>query len=235
MPGPRAGLAGNKIGGRDVLNGVQLIGRGRELEAVERAVADVRGGASRVLGVSGVAGLGKSALLEQVAEHARAAGFMLVEGRGVEHERNVPFGVALAAFEPHAALEPVASSPAERFQVHRAQRALLERLGREQPVALLLDDLHWADEASLELVLHLLRRPPAVAHLLVFATRSGGPAARLFAPPATPGLGAARARAARATPTRWSCSPRSPTRPSVSGSRARPGQSALPARARTAL
>ena len=45
---------------------------------------------------------------------------------------------------------------AERFRRHREVAASLERLA---PVALLLDDLHWADEASLELVLHLLRRP----------------------------------------------------------------------------
>ena len=44
-------------------------------------------------------------------------------------------------------------------------------LARERPVALLLDDLHWADDASIELVLHLLRRPPRAPHLIVFALR----------------------------------------------------------------
>ena len=45
------------------------------------------------------------------------------------------------------------------LRYHRALRALLEMLARERPVPLLLDDLHWADDASIELVLHLLRRP----------------------------------------------------------------------------
>ena len=56
-----------------------------------------------------------------------------------------------------------AAAAAERFRYHRALRSLLAMIGRERPVALLLDDLHWADEASVELVLHLLRRPPAGA------------------------------------------------------------------------
>ena len=53
-------------------------------------------------------------------------------------------------------------------------------LGREKPVALLLDDLHWADDASIELVLHLLRRPPRAPHLLVFALRPMEPAPRIL-------------------------------------------------------
>src|SRR6185436_7592399 len=77
---------------------------------------------------------------------------------------------------------------AERFRYHRALRGLLELLARERPVALLLDDLHWADEASLEFVLHLLRRPPRAACLLTFALRPGDRGARLLAAArATPG------------------------------------------------
>ena len=59
---------------------------------------------------------------------------------------------------------------------------------RERPVALVLDDLHWADEASVEFVLHLLRRPPRAACLLAFALRPGERGARLLAAArATPG------------------------------------------------
>jgi DNA-binding CsgD family transcriptional regulator len=69
---------------------------------------------------------------------------------------------------------------AERFRYHRALRALLEQLGRERPVALLLDDLHWADAASIEFVLHLLRRPPRTAYLAAFAMRPQAPAPQLL-------------------------------------------------------
>jgi DNA-binding CsgD family transcriptional regulator len=195
--------------------GVELVGRDAELAVLARAVADVRGGRTRVLGVIGEAGIGKTELLGALAEHAREAGLLVLEGRCAEHERDVPFGVVIDALDEHvatlaprrvetvgpelAAVLPAAAErpgaavtaragAAERFRYHRALRGLLELLARERPVALLLDDLHWADEASLEFVLHLLRRPPRAACLLVFALRPGDRGARLLAAArATPG------------------------------------------------
>src|SRR5215212_927004 len=66
---------------------------------------------------------------------------------------------------------PRAHLEAERYRTHRAVRALLERLAVRVPLVLALDDLHWADEASVELVCHLLRHPPNGAALLVLAYR----------------------------------------------------------------
>ncbi len=48
----------------------------------------------------------------------------------------------------------------ERYRVHRAVRSLLERLAAERPLVLVLDDLHWSDDASIELIGALLRRGP---------------------------------------------------------------------------
>ena len=50
-------------------------------------------------------------------------------------------------------------------------RALLEQLASTQPLVLVLDDLHWADSASIELLGALLRRPPAAPVLLALAMR----------------------------------------------------------------
>ena len=49
----------------------------------------------------------------------------------------------------------------ERYRTHRAVRALLEHLGRTRPLVLVLDDIHWADSGSVELLGALLRHPPA--------------------------------------------------------------------------
>jgi DNA-binding NarL/FixJ family response regulator len=186
---------------------VELVGRETELAAAATAVADVKQGSSRALGVFGEAGIGKSALLAAVRDLSQDQGMLVLAARAAEHERDVPFGVVVDALDEHvAAMHPrrVASlgtdlgavlpaaaarsssqtqshaGAAERFRYHRALRSLLELLGREQPVVLMLDDLHWADDASVEFVLHLLRRPPREAHLLAFALRPVDPAPRLL-------------------------------------------------------
>lgn len=65
-------------------------------------------------------------------------------------------------------------APADRFAVHRATAALLTALagqGRGRGLLIALDDLHWADPASLELLDHLVRHPPSGAVALVVARR----------------------------------------------------------------
>ncbi len=178
---------------------MDLVGRDTQLQTVKRAVGDVRAGRSRVLVVVGEPGIGKTALLEAAAVRAGAAGLLTLAGRAAEHEREVPFALAVAALDDHvstlhprrvetlgpelgavlpaaanghAPMVPTAAAAPERFRYHRALRSLLELLTRERPLALLLDDLHWADEASIEFVQHLLRRPPRSAHLLVLALRA---------------------------------------------------------------
>ena len=59
----------------------------------------------------------------------------------------------------------------ERYRIGRAVRELLERLAATKPLVLILDDVHWADPASVDLVGSLLRRPPSAAVLLVLAAR----------------------------------------------------------------
>ena len=126
---------------------------------------------------------------------------MLV-GRGSELERDLPFGMWVAALDDHVAalgadrvealvgdraaeLARVLPSAAgsrdvalgglqdERFRAHRAVRALLVGLAVRRPVVLLLDDIHWADDASLELIVHLLRRPAPARILIALAFREG--------------------------------------------------------------
>jgi predicted ATPase len=59
----------------------------------------------------------------------------------------------------------------ERYRAHRAVRELLERLAASRPFVLTLDDVHWADAASVELLTALLRSPPDSAVLVVMAAR----------------------------------------------------------------
>ena len=120
----------------------------------------------------------------------------MLYGRASELERELPFGVWEDALAEHAeflgvdrlerlvgeqlpelaaVLPTVGSVPAglqdERYRTHRAVRALLEAIAQRQAVVVALDDLQWADDASLELVAHLLRRPPRGRVALALAFR----------------------------------------------------------------
>ena len=62
------------------------------------------------------AGLGKTALMREIRDHAQAVGMVVLHGCGVEHERAVPFAAAVDALEGHQ-LEEL---PSDRFRAHRA-------------------------------------------------------------------------------------------------------------------
>ncbi len=180
------------------------VGRGPELEAIDAALGRLVEGTGGALAVSGEPGIGKTRLLAEAGARAEARGCLLLEGQATELERDFPFGVVVDALDPYltsltsphlsglteeqrrllAAVFPALAGdeaggalPAEeRFRSHRAVRELLGLLGRSRPLVLVLDDLHWADAASLELLDHLLRRPPAAPPvLLLLAQRTGAP------------------------------------------------------------
>ncbi|MET0684267.1 MAG: AAA family ATPase [Solirubrobacteraceae bacterium] len=177
----------------------QLVGRSAELEVVADVLDDLSRGRSGALALVGEPGIGKSRLLDELAERAEALGHVVLTGSASELERELPFWVFVDALDEHvdrlgpdalaeldeqteaelANLLPSLKGAGdgggglehERYRAHRAVRRLLEALARDQPVVLALDDLHWADSGSVELLGALLRRPPAAQVLIVFAVR----------------------------------------------------------------
>jgi DNA-binding NarL/FixJ family response regulator len=180
-----------------------LIGRSGEQEALRRSIDELGEGGASFVFVSGEPGIGKTRLLAELEQAADAAGCTVLSGAAAEFERELPFGVFVDAVDEYlegldpqtfsrfgadelaelAAVFPAFRSPATaetelgtaagRFRAHRAVRELIGRLARRRPVVLILDDLHWADGASLELVEHLLRRPGRGPLLLAGAYRKG--------------------------------------------------------------
>lgn len=184
--------------------GGKLVGRQPELT---RLAALLRGDprTPRVAAVSGEPGIGKTRLLRAFAAHARGEGWAVEWGQAAEFEREVPFGVfadALAGPFDAAVLAdrlgedviallrhvfPDAGPGAdlvdvERYRLHRAVRSLLAALSADQGLVLVLDDVHWADDGSIELLDHLLRHPPGVGLVLVLAHRARQLPPRLHRP-----------------------------------------------------
>ncbi len=171
-----------------------LVGRSSELRAAERALHRAAGGGSAVLEVRGEPGIGKTRLLSEIAERARIRQFRVLTGRGTELEADLPFAALTDALmgalgdrsdavrsvlaERADELSPILgdSAPgrslaAERYRSYAAVAALLGALTTRQPLVLVLDDLQWADDASLELLGYLLRRPLAHSLVLVLSHR----------------------------------------------------------------
>jgi len=172
----------------------QLVGRSAELARLDALMAGLdRPGAPAVVDIAGEPGIGKSRLLSEVCARARRAGLTVLRGRATEYEQHLPFQAfadALADVDPgimaadpalpelDLALHGIRQAPGEasgsgaaaRLGLHRAITAFFTRLG-ERGLVLAIDDLHWADPASLELVDHLIRHPARGRVLLAVARR----------------------------------------------------------------
>ena len=205
-----------------------LVGRTRELGAIDLALDRVSSGAQWAIEVVGEPGIGKSRLVAEVCRRASERGFLVLDGRAAEFEQDIPFGVFIDALNDSVgslgpttiraldadAVEELSSilpsmsalgdervvggGDARRYRVHYAIRALLERLAKSQPLLLALDDVHWADAVSFEVIAHLLRRfrgrllialafRHAPAHLIAAleATARAGSGSRLELAPLT--------------------------------------------------
>ena len=177
-----------------------LVGRAAELGRLFAALGSLERGRSAAVELLGSAGMGKTRLLAEFGGRVEADGGLVLGGRGAEQERDLPFWVFVDALDDYVGgLDPrrmrglddevraelgqvfpslstfVAEGRStlqvERYRMHRAVRSLLEQLAATQPLVLVLDDFHWADYASAELVGALLRRPPAARVLMVLAAR----------------------------------------------------------------
>ncbi|PXY35898.1 BTAD domain-containing putative transcriptional regulator [Prauserella flavalba] len=178
-----------------------LVGRAAELDrligAADAAVARGRLGLALV---SGEAGAGKTALAEALSARLADRGWVTAWGASPEQDGSPaawPWTRILTelAAEGTVPAEPgPGTAPATaRFEWHRAVAGFLGTLARRAPLSLVLDDLHWAGEATLEL-LAALGTDPVPAPVLVVATYR--------TTDTSPALTALLGRLARAEPAR---------------------------------
>jgi len=179
----------------------RLVGRDAEMERLGAALTRASGGQGALLFLAGEPGIGKTRLALEAAGLARARGFLVLLGGAYAPESVLAYALLLDAFGPYvraldeqrrAALvdglpdlgrlfgglrlpapEPLGDPALEKTRLFEAVARLLQRLAAGAPVLLVLDDLHWADRASLEL-LHYLARGLAAQRVLVLATCRDG-------------------------------------------------------------
>jgi DNA-binding CsgD family transcriptional regulator/tetratricopeptide (TPR) repeat protein len=163
----------------------ELRGRRRECDVLDRLLNAVRGGESRALVVLGEPGVGKTALLDHLVEHA--SGFRMARAVGVESEMELVFaGVHQLCAPMLDRLErlPVPQSEAlrttfgissgsapDRFLVGLAVLSLLASVAEERPLVCIVDDAQWLDRASAQVLAFVARRLLAESIGLVFGAR----------------------------------------------------------------
>jgi DNA-binding SARP family transcriptional activator len=163
-----------------------LIGRDDEVRVLRAAVADVAAGRGGSVWIDGEPGSGKSALIDAAIRDATRLGCRVGTGVGDELAQRMPLSVLFECVdsidEPDGAdtgartLAGALRSAAELIAnpataVLETTRSLVRAMCAEQPLILVIDDLHWADETSLTVWHALHRLAPRLPLLLIGAAR----------------------------------------------------------------
>jgi DNA-binding CsgD family transcriptional regulator len=183
-----------------------LLERAAEIGTIQELVVAAAGGAGRLLVIEAPAGMGKTRLVGVARAVAQSAGVEVLAARAGELEQEFAFGVVRQLFEPLLARGPAEEGAdltagaaglalplfqptAEGQEAADASFAMLHglywlavNLALRRPTLLAVDDLHWADEASLRWIAYLARRLEGLPLLAVVAARppEQGPRAALL-------------------------------------------------------
>ncbi len=177
-------------------NGTPMVGRSRELDELRERLAVARAGVPQVVVVAGEAGIGKSRLVGEFAEGLEP-GVVVVAGHclelgpdgppfapvaGILRELAVQLGseriaeLAGPGREDLAGLVPElgrarTNDPLGRGRLFEAMATLVERVAAERPLVLVVEDLHWSDSATRDLLRFLTRTVGDAAVLVVLTYR----------------------------------------------------------------
>ncbi len=192
-----------------------LVGRRDVLDAFGRLLDDAAGGEFRFVGLAGEPGAGKTRLLGELAGGAERRGLRTLWGRAAEFEEmpfgavldalddhletvagELPDRLGAEAVRLLATIFPSlpAALPGDpgpetpdsgRYRLYRTVRRLIEELAADHGLVLILDDLHWADESTVELLDHLIRHAPRGRVMIAVAYRSKQASPRLASAIAT--------------------------------------------------
>src|SRR3984885_4031231 len=161
-----------------------LIGRDPEQRLIEGLLEGARGGTSAALLIRGEAGMGKTAVLEHVAQ---SSGFRTLRCTGVESEHEIPLAGLEQLLRPlHGLVDRLPAPQAaalrsalgmsgnrveDRLLLGLATLNLLAEATTDGPLLCTIDDLQWVDATSAQALLFAARRLGAEGVLMLFAVR----------------------------------------------------------------
>ena len=174
-----------------------LFGREAELGRLRELLGEAVRGHGHVATVVGEAGIGKTRLISTLVADALSQGCRVLIGRCHESDSILPFGpwvdacrsgevsadeeilgalhptrrAELARLLPEAGMAGLPPASDSALPLFESMAELVERVAARQPLVLVLEDLHWADEMSLRLLAFVSRRIPAWMALLVTTAR----------------------------------------------------------------
>jgi DNA-binding CsgD family transcriptional regulator len=160
-------------------------GRAGELKVIGALVTALVQGRGRVLVIEGPPGIGKSRLLTEVMALADKSGVRTLFGEAFEYQQTVPFFslfmATLRADPPVGdadALRRLGGSADLRYWVVHDLADAIHAAAAETPLAILLEDMHWADNGTLLALRSLPTARPDMPVLWVLTARTGagGPA-----------------------------------------------------------
>ena len=180
----------------------RLVGRDEELFALEDALLAAHGGETRLVALGGEAGMGKTRLATELATRAQRLGWTVLWGGCSASELPIPYlpvvealgnylssqdtarvGESLGGARRELAqlfpqlgddepVTPVGDPAQAKLRLFEAIVGMLGTAARDQGLLLILEDVHWADTATRELLDHLSRRLTSMRAMLLLTYRS---------------------------------------------------------------
>ncbi|MEC3981280.1 helix-turn-helix transcriptional regulator [Amycolatopsis sp. H20-H5] len=157
-----------------------LLEREPEIESVTASLRQARVGHGQLVVIGGPLGAGKSQLIHAVREHALGEGVLTLQASCALAERDFAYGVVHQLLD--SALLLALSEPRRRTFSETAEDQVLENLHKlvqelsgRNPLLVLVDDVHWADTASLDWLNRLTQRLSDLSIVVVVTVREGDP------------------------------------------------------------
>lgn len=152
----------------------ELFGRDAQLAEQQQWLESAGCERGKVMLVAGEAGVGKSRLLAETLQTPEAGRYLQIRANCLEGDDAEPYALtrslvaAAGGSAAGVAIDPAPEAERQVRQVHQALSTLLQRVRRERPLLLTVEDVHWSDTPSLQVLLALALQPDPLLVLLSY-------------------------------------------------------------------